>query len=65
MRSFFLILAIGTAFGAAAGGLDYQVLATNKTSTMQREMNADAVKGYQYSEFVGGETSFGGRQNYL
>jgi len=41
---------------------DYHVLAANRTATLQTEMNADAAKGYQYSQFVGGETSFGGQE---
>jgi hypothetical protein len=59
MRAFFIILAISGAALAAPGGFDYQVLATNRTATLQTEMNADAVKGYQYAQFVGGATSFG------
>lgn len=50
--------------GAAADAslVDYQVLATNKTSTMEQEMNGAAGTGYRYSAVMGGETSFGGAE---
>jgi hypothetical protein len=47
---------------AAPERVDYRVLATNKTSTMQKEMQEAAEAGYQYSGVMGGETSFGGSE---
>ena len=41
---------------------DFRVLATNKTSTMQKEMNEAAEAGYRYGGVMGGETSFGGSE---
>ena len=38
---------------------DYRVLAANKTSTMQKEMNEAAGTGFQFSGVMGGDTSFG------
>jgi hypothetical protein len=48
--------------GAAAERVDYRVLATNKTSTMQKEMQEAAEAGFQFSGVMGGETSFGGSE---
>ena len=41
---------------------DYRVLATNKTSTMQEEMQEAAEAGYSYVGIMGGATSFGGSE---
>jgi len=41
---------------------EYRLLATNKTSTMQKEMNQAADAGFRYSGVMGGETAFGGSE---
>jgi hypothetical protein len=41
---------------------DYRLLATNKTSTMQKEMNEAAGAGYRFEGVMGGETAFGGSE---
>jgi DNA-binding protein YbaB len=41
---------------------DYRVLATNKTSTMEKEMNEAAEAGFVFAAVMGGETSFGGNE---
>jgi hypothetical protein len=41
---------------------DYRVLATNKTSTMEKEMNEAAGVGYVFSGVMGGETGFAGSE---
>ncbi len=41
---------------------DYRVLATNKTSTMEKEMNEAADAGYSFKSVMGGETAFGGNE---
>ncbi|MGA9772724.1 MAG: hypothetical protein WBV94_27085 [Blastocatellia bacterium] len=41
---------------------EFRLLATNKTSTMQKEMNEAAAAGYHYEGTMGGETSFGGSE---
>jgi hypothetical protein len=46
----------------AAHRYDYRLLATNKTSTMQKEMNQAADAGFRFSGVMGGETSFGGSE---
>ena len=42
--------------------IDYRLLATNKTSTMDKEMNEAADAGYRFQGVMGGETSFGGSE---
>lgn len=42
--------------------VDYRVLATNKTSTMDREMNEAADAGYRFEGVMGGETAIGGSE---
>ena len=42
--------------------VEYRVLATNKTSTMQKEMQDAAAAGYRFGGVMGGETSFGGSE---
>ncbi len=41
---------------------DFRVLATNKTSTMEKEMNEAAAAGFRFASVMGGETSFGGNE---
>jgi hypothetical protein len=40
--------------------LEYRVLATTKTSTMEKELNEAAEAGFRFQVFMGGETAFGG-----
>jgi hypothetical protein len=46
----------------AADVYEYKVLATNKTSTMEKEMNEAAAAGYEFSAVMGGETAMGGKE---
>jgi hypothetical protein len=41
---------------------EYRLLATNKTSTMQKEMNEAAAEGFRFGAVMGGETAFGGNE---
>jgi hypothetical protein len=41
---------------------DYKLLATNRTSTMQKEMTDAAAEGYQFVGFSSGSTVFGDRE---
>lgn len=50
------------AAGAAADPVEYRVLATNKTSTMQKEMSDAAAVGFRFGGTMGGETAFGGNE---
>ena len=46
----------------AQKAVEYRVLATNKTSTMQREMQDAADAGFRYGGVMGGKTAFGGSE---
>ena len=41
---------------AYADSLEYRVLATSKTSTMEKELNEAAAAGYRFSKTMGGNT---------
>jgi hypothetical protein len=43
-----------------AQAVSYRLLATTKTSTMQKEMNEAADAGYRFGGVMGGDTAFGG-----
>jgi hypothetical protein len=42
--------------------VDYRVLATAKTSTMEKEMNEAGAAGYKFVDVMGGETAIGGKE---
>ncbi len=42
--------------------VDYRVLATNKTSTMEKELNEAAEAGFRFRAVMGGETAIGGNE---
>jgi hypothetical protein len=50
------------AFAAEPPKFDYRVLATTRTSTMEKEINQAADAGYVFSGVMGGETEFGGNE---
>lgn len=41
---------------------EFKVLATSKTSTMEKEMNDIARSGFAFAAVMGGETAFGGKE---
>ncbi len=47
---------------AADPSFDYKLLATSKTSTMEKEMNEAAQSGFVFGGVMGGETSLGGNE---
>ena len=47
---------------AAPGRYEYKLLATSKTSTMEKELNEAADAGFRFEGVMGGETSFGGKE---
>lgn len=69
-----LLLAIVAAFASgdtwlsaraadsAAADIEYRVLATKKTSTMEDELNEAAEAGFRFGAVMGGETAFGGNE---
>lgn len=44
------------------GPIEYKLLATNKTSTMEKEMNQAASEGFRFEGTMGGETAAGGNE---
>ena len=64
VRLLIACLAIGLilAVPAEAGDTEYRLLATTKTSSMEREMGEAARDGYRFEAVMGGETSFGGSE---
>jgi hypothetical protein len=58
-----VVALVASATAASAQDItDYRVLATNRTSTMQKEMNEAADAGFRFGGVMGGETSFGGSE---
>lgn len=53
-------LAQGGQEGRSSG--EFKLLATNKTSTMQKELNEAAGAGFRFAGVMGGETAFGGSE---
>jgi hypothetical protein len=45
-----------------SSGRDYRLLATQKTSTMQKELNEAAAAGFRFERAMGGSTGFGGKE---
>lgn len=57
------LLLAGTSMGLRSQSrLDYRVLATSKTSTMEKELNEAADAGFRFQHVMGGESSFGGKE---
>lgn len=57
-----LLTGFAVAAWAEPTAFEYRLLATNKTSTMEREMNEAAEAGFVFSATMGGETAFGGNE---
>lgn len=47
---------------AAQPPVGYKLLATSKTSTMEKEMNAAADGGFRFAGVMGGDTAIGGKE---
>jgi hypothetical protein len=62
-----LVGAVITLMGAlpicAQTSYDYRVLATSRTSTLEKEMNEAADAGYRFSFVMGGKTARGGSES--
>ena len=57
-----LVAAAVPALAADLTAYDYRVLASNRTSTMEKELNEAAEAGYSFMAVMGGETGFGGNE---
>lgn len=60
-----LLIFVLSLTGYAQSPIEYKLLATNKTSTMQKEMNEAAASGFRFAGVMGGETSFGGSETVV
>ena len=60
--SIILQTSISVSFAQSVEEHDYLLLATNRTSTMETEMQDAAEQGYIFAGVMGGETSFGGNE---
>ena len=56
------VLALLSSSVALAQDDSYRVLATSKTSTMEKEMNQAGTDGYKFVAVMGGETAIGGKE---
>jgi hypothetical protein len=54
------LLLVSSIYVSAQQQLEYKLLATNRTTTMEKELNQAAGEGYRFKEVVSGETAFGG-----
>src|SRR6185312_1199958 len=62
-RFILVLLAISVAVAAQTPPvIEYRVLATTKTSTMEKELNEAAQAGFKFQDVMGGETEFGGSE---
>jgi hypothetical protein len=60
-----VISALLSAFPSPSSAQDsvlYRVVATNKTSTMQKEMQEAGDAGFRFAAVMGGDTAFGGKE---
>jgi hypothetical protein len=65
MMRLFLVCAVLCAAASTAlaqDSISYRVVATNKTSTMQKEMQEAGDAGFRFAGVMGGETTFGGKE---
>ena len=58
----FLQASSSSSFAQIADAYEYLLLATNRTSAMETEMQEAADQGYVFAGVMGGETSFGGNE---
>lgn len=65
--SIFMLIAMIHCSAALANAqqTEFRVLATNKTSTMQKEMSEAADAGFRFEGVFGGETAFGGSETVI
>lgn len=59
------LVLIGVLFVSApafAQAIEYRILATSKTSTMEKEMSEAGAAGFRFVDVMGGETAIGGQE---
>ena len=57
-----ILLAPATADAQAIKSVEYKLLATSRTGTMEKEMNQASEAGFHFETMTGGETAFGGKE---
>ena len=62
MRAVCLAVVLIASVAPAFAQQEIRVLATNKTSTMEKELNEAAEAGFRFSGVMGGDTAFGGSE---
>ena len=62
--AFLIMMGLGQLYAQDSKGVlvDYRLLATNKTSTMEKELNELAVAGYRFEQAMGGDSAYGGAE---
>jgi hypothetical protein len=59
------VIGPGAPAAAQAPNVEYRVLATSRTSTMESELNAAAREGFRFEAVMGGETAVGGNETVV
>ena len=63
MRFLTVVICTTACLGATVSAQqEVRVLATNKTSTMEKELNEAAEAGFRFATVMGGDTAFGGSE---
>jgi len=57
-----IALSSGAVRAQKNAGIEYRILATSKTSTMEKELNDAAESGFRFVTVMGGETAIGGKE---
>lgn len=60
-----IAMVLSSTLFAESGAYEYRLLATTKTSTMERELNEAAEAGFAFAATMGGETAFGGNETVV
>ena len=61
-NSAIVLIALLLVSAPAYAQIDYRVLSTSKTSTMEKEMNEAGALGFRFVSVMGGETALGGKE---
>jgi len=56
------LISADAAAQTSGSSFEHRVLATNKTSTMEKELNEAAEAGFQFQSVMGGDSAFGGKE---
>ena len=64
LMTLFALLLCLSGYGRAATSdqVEYKLLATNKTSSMEKEMNTASAEGFRFEGTMGGQTTGGGNE---